>query len=117
LEISIDHERYRSYIQHSRGEFSAAKDMNVRLRSGWFSDRTVCYLAAGRPAVLQDTGFSDVVPCGRGLHAVRSIEEAVEAFARIRADYPSESRRAREVARECFSPDRVLRPMLEAAGL
>ncbi len=117
LDVSIDHERYRAYIQASRGEFSAAKDMNVRLRSGWFSDRTVCYLAAGRPAVLQDTGFSDVLPCGRGLHSVGSIDEAVEAFARIRADYAAESRRAAEIARECFGPPSVLGPMLEAAGL
>src|SRR5262249_34882972 len=91
VEVSGDPERYRRYLRESKGEFSAAKDMNVRLRSGWSSDRTVCYLAAGRPAVLQDTGFGDVVPTGRGLFAVRGIDDAVEAVRAIRADYAAQS--------------------------
>ena len=62
IQISVDPWRYRDYLRGSRGEFTVAKDMNVRLRSGWFSDRAACYLAAGRPAVEQDTGFGEAFP-------------------------------------------------------
>lgn len=117
LEVSMDFETYRRYIQESKGEFTAAKDMNVRLRSGWFSDRSVCYLAAGRPVVLQDTGFGDVIPTGRGLFAVRSLEEAVAAVRAVAADHAAHSAAARAIARESFEAVRVLGPMLEAAGL
>jgi len=116
LSISMDPSLYRRYIQASKGEFSAAKDMNVRLRSGWFSDRSVCYLAAGRPVVMQDTGFGDVVPTGRGLFAVRGLEDAVEALSEIAADYAAHAGAARAIACESFEATRVLRPMLEAAG-
>src|SRR6185436_19405150 len=78
--VSGDPWRYRDYLRGSRGEFTVAKDVNVRLRSGWFSDRAACYLAAGRPAVEQDTGFGDVLPLGPGLHAFRSVGEAAEAI-------------------------------------
>jgi hypothetical protein len=117
LRISLDHEAYRRYIQGSKAEFSAAKGMNVELRTGWFSDRSVCYLAAGRPVVLQDTGFADVLPTGRGLFAVRSIEDAVEAVRATAGDYPRHAAAACEIARECFEASRVLPPILEAAGL
>ncbi len=114
LSRSID--SYRTYVQESKGEFSAAKDMNVRLRSGWFSDRSVCYLAAGRPVVMQNTGFSDVLPTGHGLFAVNGIDDALEAMAKIRSDYPAACAAARNLALEAFAPETVLRPMLEAAG-
>jgi hypothetical protein len=117
LDVSLDCEAYRRYIQSSKAEFSAAKGMNVELRSGWFSDRSVCYLAAGRPVVLQDTGFGDVLPVGRGLFAVRSLDDAAEAVRATAADYPGHSAAAREIARECFEASRVLLPVLEAAGL
>lgn len=117
LDVSMDFETYRRYIQESKGEFTAAKDMNVRLRSGWFSDRSVCYLAAGRPVVLQDTGFGDVIPTGRGLFAVESLEDAVAAVRAVAADYAGHSAAARVIARESFEATRVLAPMLEAAGL
>jgi len=116
LEVSIDAENYRRYLQESKGEFSAAKDMNVRLRSGWFSDRSVCYLAAGRPVVVQDTGFGDVVPTGRGLFAVRGIDDAVEAFRAIAADYAGHCAAAKSIAAEHFAAETVLRPLLEAAA-
>jgi hypothetical protein len=117
LDVSLDYEAYRRYIQGSKGEFSAAKGMNVELRSGWFSDRSVCYLAAGRPVVLQDTGFADVLPTGRGLFAVRSLEDAVEAVRVVTGDYRGHADAAREIAHECFEASRVLAPILEAAGL
>jgi hypothetical protein len=116
IDVSSDPQDYRRYVQQSKGEFSAAKDVNVRLRSGWSSDRSVCYLAAGRPVVVEDTGFGDVVPTGRGLFAVRGIDDAVEAIRRVRAEYAAQSAAARAVAREHFEATHVLRPLLEAAG-
>ena len=117
LTVSADPWRYRDYLRGSRGEFTVAKGINVRLRSGWFSDRSVCYLAAGRPAVLQDTGFGDVVPLGPGLHAFHTLEEAVAAVATIEADYPRASAHALAVARDHFAAERVLGDMLRVAGL
>jgi hypothetical protein len=115
MHISSDPWRYRDYLRGSRGEFTVAKDMNVRLRSGWFSDRAACYLAAGRPAVEQDTGFSDVLPLGRGLHAFNTVAEATEAVHMIEHDYDRASAHASAVAREYFAADRVLGPMLSQA--
>jgi hypothetical protein len=114
--VSTDPFRYRDYLRASRGEFTVAKDMNIRLRSGWFSDRAACYLAAGRPAIEQDTGFSDVLPTGPGLHAFRTADEAVEAIRTIEADYPRASAHAATVARECFAADRVVAALLRLAG-
>jgi hypothetical protein len=114
---SRDVDRYRRFIQESRGEFTVAKDIYVRPRSGWFSDRSVCYLAAGRPVVTQDSGFGKFVPTGEGLFAYSTMDEAVEALARVNADYPRHSAAARRVAREHFGAEPVLRRMLADAGL
>ncbi len=115
--VSADPFRYRDYLCASRGEFTVAKDMNVRLRSGWFSDRAACYLAAGRPAVEQDTGFGDVLPTGPGLHAFRTVEGAAAAIRSIEADYARASAHAAAVARECFGADRVVGALLRLIGL
>lgn len=115
--VSVDPWRYREYVRASRGEFTVAKDMYVRLRSGWLGDRSPCYLAAGRPVVVQDTGFGAVLPLGPGLHAFRTVEEAAAAIEAIEADYPAASRHASEVAREYFAADRVLGALLRSAGL
>ena len=115
--VSTDPFRYRDYLRHSRGEFTVAKDLNIRLRSGWFSDRAACYLAAGRPVVEQDTGFGDVLPLGPGLHAFRTVEEAARAIEAIEADYARASAHAAAVARECFAADRVVGGLLELVGL
>jgi len=115
--ISADPWRYRDYLRASRGEFTVAKDLNVRLRSGWFSDRAACYLAAGRPVIEQDTGFGDVLPLGPGLQAFRTPEEAAVAIAAVESDYPRARAHATEVAREYFAADRVLGSMLRVAGL
>jgi hypothetical protein len=117
LAASADPWRYRDYVQRSRGEFTVAKDLNVRLRSGWFSDRAACYLAAGRPVVEQDTAFGDVLPLGPGVHAFRTVEEAMDAVRAIEADWPRASAHAAEVARECFAADRVVGGMLRVVGL
>lgn len=114
--VSADPWRYRDYLRSSRGEFTVAKDMNVRLRSGWFSDRAACYLAAGRPVIEQDTGFGDVLPLGPGLHAFKTIDEAAEAVDMIEHDYDKASAHASEVAREYFAANRVLSSMLALAG-
>ncbi|TMA54040.1 MAG: hypothetical protein E6J76_02835 [Deltaproteobacteria bacterium] len=116
LTVSTDPWRYRDYLRGSRGEFTVAKDVNIRLRSGRFSDRAACYLAAGRPAVEQDTGFGDVLPLGPGLRAFRGVGEAAAAIQEIEADYARASAHATEVAREHFAADRVLRALLAIAG-
>ena len=115
LEVSRDPHVYRDFIRHSRGEFTVAKDVNIRLRSGWFSDRSACYLAAGRPVVNQDTGFDEQLPVGEGLFAFRTPSEAVAAFATIAADYPRQCRAARGIAVEYFAPQRVLAGLVGAA--
>ena len=108
---------FRRYVQGSRGEFSAAKPAYVRARPGWVSDRTVCYLASGRPCVVQATGAERHLPCTAGLRFFRSPEEAVEALAAVEADYPTASRAARALAEEVFATRAVIPRILAAAGV
>jgi GT2 family glycosyltransferase len=117
LEVSTGIDRYRDYIGSSRGEFTVAKDQNVRLRTGWFSDRSATYLASGRPVVTQDTGFGVALPTGEGLFGFDGPEEAAAAIAAIDGDYARHATAARELAREHLSHDRVLGAMLEELGL
>jgi GT2 family glycosyltransferase len=117
LEVSSGIDRYRDYIGSSRGEFTVAKDQNVRLRTGWFSDRSATYLASGRPVVTQDTGFASALPTGNGLFAFDSPEAAAEALARIDSDYAAQSRAARDLAQEHLSHDVVLGALLEHLGV
>lgn len=116
LRLSSGLEPYREYIRASRGEFTVAKDQNVRLRSGWFSDRSACYLATGRPVVTQDTGFDNLIPVGKGLFAFHTIEEIVESVNTIDADYPAHARAAREIAEEYFNAERLLGDILRRVG-
>ncbi len=109
--------RFRDYICGSLGEFSCAKGGYVGTRSGWFSDRSACYLAAGRPVVLQSTGFEDVLPVGEGVFAVGNVDEAAAAIAEVRGDYERHQAAARELAREFFDAKRLLARMLEESGL
>lgn len=115
--ISLSPQRYREYLRGSRGEFSVSKDLYVRTRSGWFSDRSPCYLAAGRPVVLQDTGFGDGLPLGPGLHAFSDLEGAAEAIQQIERDYRRAGAHAAAVAREFFAAEKVVAALLEPAGL
>ena len=115
-EFSRDPEAYRSYIQNSRGEFTVAKEQNVELRSGWFSDRSATYLAAGRPVITQETGFSNILPTGEGLFGFTESGEILEAIAAINGDYEKHARAAREVARGYFSHELVLGRLLESVG-
>jgi hypothetical protein len=112
-----DPDLYRAYIRASGGEFTASKERYVRPRSGWFSDRSVCYLAAGRPVVTQETGFGKFIPTGEGLFSFSTEEEAVSAIAAIVADYTRHSSAAREIAREYFATDRVLTDLMSKVGL
>jgi GT2 family glycosyltransferase len=117
LEVSGDLDSYRGYIGASRGEFTVAKDQNVRMRTGWFSDRSATYLASGRPVVTQDTGFDCALPTGRGLFSFDSIESAAEAISQIDFDHAAQGRAARALAAEHFDHETVLRPLLEHLGV
>jgi hypothetical protein len=99
---------YRDYIGRSRGEFSVAVNLEVKSRSGWFSDRTAAFLASGKPAVVQDTGFSDDLPCGEGLFAFRTIDDAAAALQEIERDYRRHCLAARRIAEEYFDARRVI---------
>lgn len=115
--ISDDPDAYVRYIQRSRGEYTVAKDQYVRLRTGWFSDRTACYLAAGRPVITQETGFTRHLTAGKGLLAFSSADEIAEAARAIRADYAAHSRAAYEIAAEYFEATKVVGSLLERAGI
>ena len=117
ISLSLDTAPYREYILRSRGEFTVAKDQNIRLRSGWFSDRSACYLAAGKPVVTQDTAFGNILPVGRGLFAFRNMEDILTAINTIESDYDQHSRAAREIAQEYFAAEKVLRSLIERVGL
>jgi len=108
---------YRDYVRAGLGEFTAAKEQYVRPRSGWFSDRSVCYLAAGRPVVTEETGISNTVPSGDGLLCFGDADEALAALERVAGDYPGHAEAARELAREYFDAERLLGEMLERAGV
>ena len=112
-----DPEEYREYVFGSAGEFTVAKEQYVAPRSGWFSDRSACYLAAGRPVVTQDTGFGKFVPTGNGLFAYSTLDEAAAAIEAIAANYDHHSAAAREIAREYFDAERLLSRMLDQVGL
>ena len=117
LDFSTDLDAYRRYLLDSRGEFTVAKDQNVRLRSGWFSERSAQYLAAGRPVITQETGFSNVLPTGEGLFGFSTPEEVVEAVDRVNSDYQRHSRGAVRLTREFFSHEVALRQMLRELGV
>jgi GT2 family glycosyltransferase len=117
LDFSTDLDAYRDYIRASRGEFTVAKDQNVRLRTGWFSDRGATYLATGRPVVTQDTGFGAVLPVGEALFPFTSIDEAAAAIETIEADYPKARQAAFDTAREHFDSEVVLGRLLDAVGV
>jgi hypothetical protein len=108
---------YHRFIETARAEFSCAKGGYAGTRSGWFSDRSACYLAAGRPVIVQATGFEDILPTGKGLLAVTNVEEAAEAVRMLRQDYDLHAAAARAVAEEHLDSDKVFTRMLAAAGL
>jgi hypothetical protein len=104
---------YREFIQGSKAEFGIAKSGYVHSRCGWFSDRSVCYLASGRPVIAQDTGFSEFVPAGEGLFAFATQDDVLGAIDAVNADYGRHSRAARRLAERWFDSDKVLASLLE----
>lgn len=117
IDVTVSFDEYWTYITNSLAEFSPAKNVFVATNSGWFSERSAAYLAAGRPVVVQDTGFSDHLPCGEGLFAVTNLDEASVAIKEIAADYERHSRRAREIAVEYFDARKVVGGLLREIGV
>jgi hypothetical protein len=115
--VSSTPEAYRSYISSSRGEFAVAKHIYVVTRSGWFSCRTVCYLASGRPAVVQDTGFGELIGRHEGLLPWSDLAGARAALAEAEADYAAHAEGARALAEERFASDVVLGDLLDRVGV
>ena len=107
---------YREYLRRSKGEWSVAKEGYVKSRSGWFSCRSACYLALGRPCVLQDTSWSHIYPTGHGLFAYQTLDEALAGIAAVNADYAAHSRAARQLAGQMFDARQVLADLITQAG-
>jgi hypothetical protein len=114
-EATVTPEAYRDFIADSKGEISPAKHVYVALRTGWFSCRSACYLAAGRPVVVQDTGFSSIYPSGAGLMAYATADEAARALAEVESDYGRHAAAALEISRQYFDSGKVLGKMIEDA--
>ena len=108
---------YRAYVQSSKAELMIAKNMYVETHGGWFSDRSICYLACGRPVLAQDTGFSRNYRCGAGLVAFRTLDEAAEGAREIARDYEQHTKAARALAVEHFDSDKVLTRLIEKLRL
>lgn len=113
----VDPSTYRDYIRGSLGEFTVAKEQVVRPRSGWFSDRSVCYLAAGRPVIMQDTGFGNSLPTGKGLFSFSTQDEALAAIEEVARDYAAHSAAAFDIAKEYFEAERVVGDICRKVGL
>jgi hypothetical protein len=115
--VACDPFTFRRYVQESIAEFSVAQGIYVETQSGWFSDRTVRYLASGKPALVQDTGFGRRYPTGRGLVPFRTVEDAARGADLIARDYDAHSRAARAIAEEFFDSDKVVASLLRQAGV
>jgi hypothetical protein len=108
---------YQAYIQGSKAEFQVAKNMYVEANSGWFSDRSICYLASGKPVLAQDTGLGGRYPTGAGLLTFRTLDEALEGVEELCRDYARHARAARAIAEDCFDSDKVLSRLLGKLGV
>jgi glycosyltransferase involved in cell wall biosynthesis len=118
FEMSLDiFGEYQAYFRQSRAEFTVAKDMNVRLRSGWFSERDACYLACGKPVVAQDTGFGNILPTGEGLFPFTTTDEGLAAIDQINGDYRRHCLAARAIAEEYFEAGKVAARLLTYLGM
>jgi hypothetical protein len=117
LEMSLDPWGYQAFFRSSRAEWTVAKDQNVRLRSGWFSERDACYLASGKPVIAQSTGFEKFLPVGEGLFAFRTMDEILAAIDAIESDYARACRAARAIAEEHLEATRVCGKFLADIGL
>ena len=114
-DVCRDYISYRHYIQSSKGEWSIAKNAYVEAKSGWFSGRSACYLAAGRPVIVQDTGFGQVLPTGEGILSFKTIDEAEAGIREIEGNYNRHAKAAHKVAEAYFDSDKVLKRLLDIA--
>ena len=105
-------QKYREFIATSRGEISIAKNVYVALRTGWFSCRSACYLAAGRPVVIQNTGFDAVLPTGQGILGFHDLEEAIQALNEIESNYKTHADAAKRIAGDYFDSSKVLNQLI-----
>jgi glycosyltransferase involved in cell wall biosynthesis len=112
-ELTRTPEMYQTYIQRSRGEFSCAKPSCMTFQNAWVSDRTLCYLASGKPVVVQDTGPSSVLPHGLGMFRFSTLEQAAEALQAVNADYARHCRAARELAEAYFDATKIAERILD----
>ena len=117
VDLSASVTAYQQYIERSHGEFTVARDQYVRPRTGWFSDRTACYLAAGRPVITEDTGFGKFLPTGDGLFPFHTMDDVLAAVDAIESDYPRHCRAAREIAESHFGAEGVVGSLMSRAGL
>jgi len=115
--VSTSIDGYRDYIRHSRGEFTVARDQYVRPNTGWFSDRTACYLAAGRPVITQETGFSKFYGGDAGLFGFKTMDDVLAAVDAIESNYEKHSFAARAIAEEFFAAEKVVASLMRRAGL
>ena len=115
-EVAATPDQYRDFVSRSKGELGIAKSGYVVSRCGWVSDRSACYLAAGRPVIVQDTGFGDRLPVGEGLLTFATLDEAAAALRAVAADYPRHCAAARRIAEEYFDSDTVLTRLLAHTG-
>jgi hypothetical protein len=115
--VASDPSSYRRFIQNSKAEFMIAKNLYVETRGGWFSDRSICYLASGKPVLAQETGFTQNYPTGKGLIAFSSLDEAKAGVDEICGNYAQHSKAAREIAEEYFDSDKVLTRLLKRFGV
>ena len=116
LELSKDIWGYHDYILNSTSEFTVAKEQNIQLKSGWFSDRSASYLASGRPVIVEDTGFGTYLPVGEGLVTFDGVDNAKAAIETVLSDYPKHRKAARKIAEEFFDADKVLTGILKTCG-
>ena len=114
-EATLTPNQYQKFIAGSYGEVSIAKNVYVAMHTGWFSCRSACYLAAGKPAVLQDTGFSKILPVGEGLLSFNTRDEAADAIQQVEADYARHAETALRIAKEYFDSDKVLADLIDQA--
>jgi hypothetical protein len=112
-EVAGDPDRYQEFIRGSKAELGIAKSGYVESRSGWFSDRSACYLASGRPVIAQETGFSEFLPTGEGLLSFADMDELVAGIEEIERRYDDHARAARSLAEEELDSDRVLGRLVE----
>jgi hypothetical protein len=117
VKIAGDPWAYQSFIQESESEIMIAKNLYVDTRSGWFSDRSICYLASGKPVLAQDTGLKSIYPVGEGLILFSTLEEAIDGVAQLQRDYSRHARAAREIAETYFESDKVLGNLLRKLGI